>query len=260
MLILVGDVIRCLSLVVRQQDTGISGSSKKNDGMERSSLLEQMAYHQFVMNMQQPLFHIPPSADATTYARRNAPPMFGIGLFAFVSDQDILTRADPDDTNGDGISGRANIEKGEVGRFGYKSQAASLESFNRGAIFNQMGITSDPLFYDFLELEEQGWNWRLSLINTADAQVSALDEPTLDDDGVSDPEISNEDQRDLLIFSTYIGVPRPTPKAERSPESIQGERQFSEIGCANCHLPNYHLLSVRYQRILTFFFTIWGKD
>ena len=80
-------------------------------------------------------------------------------------------------------------------------------------------------------------------MNTADAQVSALDEPTLDDDGVSDPEISNEDQRDLLVFSTYIGVPRPTPKAERSPESIQGERQFSEIGCEGCHIPE---LLVRY--------------
>ena len=53
-------------------------------------------------------------------------------------------------------SARANFEKGEVGRFGYKSQAASLESFNRGAIFNQMGITSDPLFYEFLELQDSG--------------------------------------------------------------------------------------------------------
>ena len=185
-----------------------------------------------------PIFHIPPSPDATTYARRNTPPMFGVGLFAFVSDQDILDFADPDDADGDGISGRANYEKGEVAKFGYKSQAASLESFNRGAIFNQMGITSDPLFYEFPELEVQGWNWQLSLLNTADAQVSALDEPTVDNDGVPDPEINNEDQRDLLVFSTYIGVPTPTPLSERSKESIKGERQFSEVGCAGCHIPS----------------------
>ena len=184
-----------------------------------------------------PMFHIPPSADATTYARRNTPPMFGVGLFAFVSDQDILDLTDPEDSDGDGISGRANYEKGEVGKFGYKSQAASLESFNRGAIFNQMGITSDPLFYEFLELEEQGWNWQISLLNTADAQVSALDEPTVDNDGVPDPEISSEDQLDLLVFSTYIGVPNPTPKQDRSPKSLEGELQFSEIGCAKCHIP-----------------------
>ena len=187
-----------------------------------------------------PIFHIPPSPDATTYARRNTPPMFGVGLFAFVSDADILSNADPEDKNGDGVSGRANFEQGEVGRFGYKSQAASLESFNRGAIFNQMGITSDPLFYDFPENQEQGWNWTTAplLINTADAQVAALDEPTVDDDGVADPEISNDDQRDLLIFSTYIGAPTPTPMNERSEASISGQSRFETIGCTDCHLPS----------------------
>lgn len=187
-----------------------------------------------------PIFHIPPTPNAETYARRNTPPMFGVGLFAFVSDIDILSHADPDDENGDGISGRANFEQGEVGRFGYKSQAASLESFNRGAIFNQMGITSDPLFYEFVENEAQGWNWTNApfMINTADAQVSALDEPTVDDDGIEDPEISNDDQRDLLIFSTYVGAPTPTPMSERNEASTNGQANFESIGCTDCHLPS----------------------
>lgn len=193
-----------------------------------------------------PTFHVPPSPDATTYARRNTPPMFGVGLFAFVDDADILALADPEDLDGDGISGRPNYEKGEIGRFGYKSQAASLESFNRGAIFNQMGITSDPLFYEFLELQDTGSNHQHSFwnhlelwnpINTAEAQVSALDEPTVDDDLAPDPEISNTDQQDLLIFSTYIGVPRPTPSSERTTSSKEGETLFTEIGCTDCHLP-----------------------
>ena len=199
-----------------------------------------------------PVYHIPPSTDATTYARRNTPPMFGVGLFAFITDADILKHTDPEDIDEDGISGRANFEQGEVGRFGYKSQAASLESFNRGAIFNQMGITSDPLFYEFLELQDsgkhvesinqkdrtfsfEGWN---SWINSAHAQVAALDEPTIDDDDAPDPEITNLDQRDLLIFSTYIGVPTPTPESERSPASKQGEQTFLDIGCARCHIPS----------------------
>ena len=85
-----------------------------------------------------------------------------------------------------------------------------------------MGITSDPLFYTFPELQSQGWNWNFSLLNTADAAVSALDEPTLDDDGVPDPEISNDDQRDLLVFSTYIGAPTPTPLSDRNTQFIEG--------------------------------------
>ncbi len=190
-----------------------------------------------------PAHHVPPAPDATTYARRNAPPMFGVGLFAFVSDEDILAMTDPEDEDGDGISGRANYEKGEVGRFGYKSQAASLESFNRGAIFNQMGITSDPLFYEFIELQDTGKNSYLdtlnsfSLINSAEAQVAALDEPTVDDDLAEDPEISNDDQRDLLLFSTYIGVPKFTSLEERGSSSQQGEQAFADIGCVACHTP-----------------------
>ena len=80
-----------------------------------------------------PVFHIPEDPDTSVYARRNTPPGFGVGLFAFIPDDVILANADPEDENGDGISGRANFEQGQVGRFGYKAQAATLESFNRGA-------------------------------------------------------------------------------------------------------------------------------
>ena len=72
-------------------------------------------------------------------------------MFEFISEEEILKREDPEDENGDGISGRANYEQGQVGRFGYKAQASGLESFNRGAFFNQMGITTDPIHVTFPE-------------------------------------------------------------------------------------------------------------
>lgn len=193
--------------------------------------------------------HIAESADSVLYARRNAPPMFGIGLLAFVADQDILALVDEDDADGDGISGRANYEQGRVGRFGVKSQAAKLESFNRGAILNQMGITTNPLFHVFPEeppapreegVQRQGpvttgmlTPWLL-LGGVAGAQVSAPGEPTTDHDGVADPELSDQDQLDLLIFSTYIAAPEP------SPLDATGERGadlFEELDCAACHVP-----------------------
>ncbi|MFT4977839.1 MAG: CxxC motif-containing protein (DUF1111 family) [Myxococcota bacterium] len=189
----------------------------------------------------QPAFHIAEPQDTTLYARRNTPPGFGIGLLAFVSEQTILACADPDDTDGDGISGRANYEQGLVGRFGYKAQATSLESFNRGAIFNQMGITSDPLFYTFPEDPDASasraapsWWEEGLLVRSAHAQVSAPDEPTLDDDGVSDPEISNDDQLDLLIFSTYLGVLAPP---EPTDAVIRGAEAFEAAACDECHVP-----------------------
>ncbi|MFK7928400.1 MAG: di-heme oxidoredictase family protein [Myxococcota bacterium] len=182
--------------------------------------------------------------DVALYGRRNAPPMFGVGLFEFVSDAHILSREDADDADGDGISGRANYEQARVGRFGYKSQASSLESFNRGAMLNQMGITSNPLFYThpeepvqtaFLQSPPSGEDVLEWLAPArAWAQVSAPGEPTRDDDAIADPELTDDDQLALLIFSTYIAPPRP---AARTPETADGARAFDKVGCTSCHVP-----------------------
>lgn len=190
--------------------------------------------------------HVAESADTVLYARRNAPPMFGLGLLAFIADQDILALEDEDDADGDGISGRANYEQGRVGRFGYKSQASRVESFNRGAILNQMGITTNPLFYVFpeeppapAEVDQRAsalgaWLPLTWLEGTAKAQVSAPAEPTTDLDDVADPEMSDTDQLDLLVFSTYIGVPEP---AALDVVGLRGADLFEDAGCVSCHVP-----------------------
>lgn len=189
--------------------------------------------------------HIPEPEGTAVYARRNAPSGLGIGLLAFVPEEEILRREDPDDRDGDGISGRANYEQGRIGRFGYKLQASTMESFNRGAIFNQVGITTDPLFFDFPEdprvqdeiAAAQGPWWQRALPTwlggPAFAQVSAPDEPTVDDDGVPDPELSNDDQRDMLMYSTFLA---PLAFAQVG-EHEAGEARFGELGCAECHVP-----------------------
>ena len=48
-----------------------------------------------------------PLASDTKLALRRPSSLFGIGLLAQIPDREILTRADPDDANHDGISGRA---------------------------------------------------------------------------------------------------------------------------------------------------------
>lgn len=190
--------------------------------------------------------HLAEPGETALYARRNAPPMFGVGLFAFVSDAHILSREDPADEDGDGISGRANFEQGRVGRFGVKAQASNLESFNRGAMLNQMGLTSNPLFHmlpedpvehaslDPSRLLDPAQAAPLLGPLTAKAQVSAPGEPTTDDDGVPDPELSDRDQLDLLLFSTYLAPPRPAPRTD---ETRAGAKVFDKIGCTDCHVP-----------------------
>ena len=70
---------------------------------------------------------------------------FGLGLLTLVPDSEILSRSDPDDLDHDGISGRPNYATGQLGRFGLKAQATSLEGFVRGPLKNHLGVTTDPL-------------------------------------------------------------------------------------------------------------------
>ncbi len=171
-------------------------------------------------------------------AQRNAPPMFGTGLLEAIPDQHILDYADPDDANGDGISGRANILANDrVGRLGYKSQAANLEDFNRGAFKNQMGITTNPIEedrrFDFTTLVKLD---RLTekLIPSAFAQAGAGTLPTTDRDHVLDPEVSDEDLIALNMFNRFLAVPSPRQVGAKLDIEV-GEEKFKEIGCTSCH-------------------------
>ena len=184
--------------------------------------------------------HPPIPAEADVVARRNAPPVFGIGLFRFISDAEILSRADPDDLDGDGVSGRVNVissEEGAIGRFGYKCQTASLEAFNRGALHNQMGITSDSLTLAQAGAGEAHetpiWEELFSL-KKALAQVATPEDRIVDYDGVPDPEITRIELQDLIFFQENLAAPR---RGRITAAVRRGETHFAEIGCASCHTP-----------------------
>jgi len=83
--------------------------------------------------------------ETTIIAQRNPIAFFGAGLLAELDEQEILSRVDADDSDGDGISGRPNFDEGFVGRFGRKSQTVSIEGFIRGPLFNHLGVTTAPL-------------------------------------------------------------------------------------------------------------------
>lgn len=178
-------------------------------------------------------------------ATRKAIPFFGVGLLAEVSDEEILSRADPSDRDGDGVSGRANYDRGFVGRFGRKSQTVSIEGFIRGPIFNHMGITTNPL-PDALKARlpvpsaadlahvAQNITRDETTGQTVQAQVAANDEPTTDHDGVADPEMSEGDLFDLVSFAMLTAAPRPD---DPTPETTAGRATFLRIGCGACHTP-----------------------
>jgi CxxC motif-containing protein (DUF1111 family) len=188
-----------------------------------------------------------PPVPATTnlFAQRNPIPFFGVGLIAELDQGDILAGADPQDADGDGISGRPNYDRGFVGRFGRKAQTVSIEGFIRGPLNNHLGITSDPLTEDQRaalpvdssggaapDADSLGARWAAPLQPWA--QASAPDAPLADNDAVPDPELSGGD---LFALVSFAMLTAPMAFAPESTELDDGRVIFDELGCGDCHRP-----------------------
>lgn len=172
---------------------------------------------------------------ANVLAQRNPIPFFGVGLLAEVSDIEILSRADPDDDDGDGISGRPNYDQGFVGRFGRKAQTVSIEGFIRGPLFNHLGITTDPL----TEAQKAALPVDSSSGTATSGfgllfQAAAPSSPLVDFDGAPDPEMTTDELFDLVAYSMLLAAPLLEEPTE---QSIRGAAVFDDLGCTACHTP-----------------------
>lgn len=89
-----------------------------------------------------------PMHPHTQFSARVAPPMIGLGLLEAIPEAAILAQADPDDKDGNGISGRANRvwddtqQKTVLGRFGWKAGQPNLNQQNAHAFSGDMGLTT----------------------------------------------------------------------------------------------------------------------
>lgn len=181
----------------------------------------------------QHLFSIPPHTcqvniypEANVIAHRISIPLFGVGLVEAIPDATLLTLADPDDRDGDGISGRAAVIRDiatgrtRVGRFGWKAQQATLLAFAADAYVNEMGITND-LFPQ--EISADGDPARLRLCD-----------PTSDPEDVRDPRTGLRGLDNFENFMRFLG---PPPRAIPSMDAVRGAELFRTVGCAACHFP-----------------------
>ena len=101
-----------------------------------------------------------------------------------------------------------------VGRFGWKSQHASLQSFAADAYLNEMGITS-PLFPDE---------------NTSSGEYIGFGTPY---DPTPDPE---DDGTDIVAFADFMRSTKAPSRGPITADVQNGERLFTQIGCATCHV------------------------
>lgn len=157
--------------------------------------------------------------NATEAALVRAPALYGVGLVEAVPDEDILARADPDNEDGDGVSGRAAIlVDGAVGRFGGKAQDATLAGFIATAARGELGLTTPG---DPTEPLPNGH----ALPDGADPAP----EPELDAD-------------ELALLAAYVRFLAPPPAVtpedpDARTDVREGGRIFDRIGCAACHVP-----------------------
>jgi CxxC motif-containing protein (DUF1111 family) len=159
-------------------------------------------------------------APGTLISPRVAPAVIGLGLLAAVPEATILAAADPDDADGDGISGRPNmvwdVEAGRavLGRFGHKANQPSLRQQVAGAFSGDIGITSS------IFPEE----------NCTAVQTACKAAPS----GGS-PELEATILDDVTFYSGSLSV--PARRDADNPEVVRGAAIFANAGCARCHTP-----------------------
>ena len=159
----------------------------------------------------------PPLADGAMQTVRMAPPIIGLGLLEAIPAASIEAAADPDDLNGDGVSGRVNrvwdqrLEDPVIGRFGWKAGQPTVAQQTEVALHDDMGIATsaqpDPC-------RHQG------TLCTAPPTPIELDDARLSD---------------LVFYNRTIAVPVAKDTTARSVRA--GAAGFERIGCAACHTP-----------------------
>lgn len=153
---------------------------------------------------------------------RIAPVVFGMGLLEAIPDAHILALADPDDDDGDGISGRPNMvwdaRQGIValGRFGWKANVPTVEQQIAGAFHGDIGITS----------------WLFPDENCPAEQTACQSAPN----GGS-PEIPEERLGKVVFYNRTLAV--PAMRDVDDPQVRQGAELFLKAGCAACHTPSH---------------------
>ncbi len=162
-----------------------------------------------------------PLPENTSWGARRAPGLLGMGLLDTVHDNTIREWADPEDLDGDGISGRVHdvldIETGTMrpGRFGWKALHSTLKQQSAAAFSGDMGLTST--FFPEAHCQPK--------------QESCLLAPS-----GGDIEVSDRAMEGVVHFLSVLGVPARRITDEQT--FARGRLLFHQTQCASCHRPS----------------------
>ncbi|MDE0098388.1 MAG: hypothetical protein OXM87_02020 [Truepera sp.] len=167
-----------------------------------------------------------PLSLATIIGPRVANQMIGLGLLEAIPEADIVAVADPDDADGDGISGRANrvpdLITGDMslGRFGWKASEPSIAQQVATAFLSDLGITTP-----------------IHPRQNCSASQQACRQAIGGENEGSGLEIDPDDFSKVVLYASVLAV--PVQRAADDPAVLAGERLFREIGCTACHTEHF---------------------
>lgn len=160
---------------------------------------------------------------------RVAPQMIGLGLLEAIPEDAILARADPDDKDGDGISGRPNFvwsleqRKVVLGRFGWKAGAPSVAQQSAEAFAGDIGIGS--------------WLVPQAAGECTERQTLCRNAPHGGTPKAPEQEISRKLMDLVAFYARNLAVPER--RQAGSPDVRAGKTIFHALGCASCHTPSH---------------------
>ena len=158
-----------------------------------------------------------PMPSGVMVSPRMATPVFGLGLLEAIPESNILAKADENDADGDGISGKPNYsydvqsKSYKLGRFGWKAVQPSVIQQSAGAYVEDMGITN--------------------MIFPAESSYGQ----TQYDNSVTGYELGDSTLYAVAYYIKTLCVPGRRNANDVDVKS--GKKLFSAMGCAGCHTP-----------------------
>ena len=150
-----------------------------------------------------------------------APAVTGLGFLDAVSDATLIAMSDPNDADGDGISGRPhwnNIPD-------YVQLRPNSISQN-GRYISRFGKKGAA--YDLLHQTADAYN--------QDIGITSLFEPIDTYSGLEiDPEVSTQTVHNVVFYLKTLKA--PLPRYVDDMDVIEGGEIFSQINCSSCHMP-----------------------
>lgn len=160
-----------------------------------------------------------PLSGTTTINPRRAPLLIGLGLIDSIPASQILQRADEQDQNRDGLSGKINLvwsmkdNSTQPGRFGWKATKASVVEQSANALYHDLGLTN-PWF---------------PAENCTPAQTAC--NAAYKSEGF---DIPMHRLAAISYYLTHLQVP-----VNRKKEEAKGGTLFRQAGCLGCHQTGY---------------------